>query len=295
MTLEQLRAFLKVAELLNMTRAAEALHLTQPAVSAAIAALEGRHGTRLFDRVGKRLELTEAGRMFLPEAQAVVARSDAAQRVLEELNGLMRGEVRMFASQTVANYWLPARLARFAAAHPQISLSLSVGNTAQAAAAVMAGDADLGFVEGAIDAPLLKARKVGGDQLGLYAAPGHALAGRRLKKADLAGADWVLREKGSGTRAHFMDALARYELTGEDLSVRLELPSNDAVLEAVQTGALVAVVSDLAALPRLKAGMICRLDCDLAPRSFRVVRHSERQLGRAAGAFLESLKETGAG
>lgn len=289
MTLEQLRAFLKVAELLNMTRAAEELHLTQPAVSAAIAALEGRHGTRLFDRVGKRLELTEAGRTFLPEAQAVVARSDAAQRVLEDLNELLRGEVRVFASQTVANYWLPSRLARFAAAHPQIELSLRVGNTSQAAAAVAAGEADLGFVEGEIDVAVLKARKVGGDRLGLYAAPDHVLAGRRLRKSEIAGADWVLREKGSGTRAHFVAALARYGFTVDDLKVRLELPSNDAVLEAVETSALLAVVSDLAARPRLEAGLVCRLDCDLPPRSFRLVRHGERQLGRAAAAFLASL------
>lgn len=291
MTLEQLRAFLKVAELLNMTRAAETLHLTQPAVSAAIASLEGRHGTRLFDRVGKRLELTEAGRIFLPEAHAVVARSEAAQRVLEELNELMRGEVRVFASQTVANYWLPSRLARFAAAYPQVELSLRVGNTAQAAAAVAAGEADLGFVEGEIDVAALKVRKVGGDQLGLYAAPDHALAGRRLRKTDIAGADWVLRETGSGTRAHFVAALARYGFTVDNLKVRLELPSNDAVLEAVETSALLGVVSDLAARPRLKAGLICRLDSDLPPRSFRLVRHGERQLGRASEAFVASLQD----
>ena len=291
MTLEQLRAFLKVAELLNMTRAAEALHLTQPAVSAAIASLEGRHGTHLFDRVGKRLELTEAGRIFLPEAHAVVARSEAAQRVLEELNELMRGEVRVFASQTVANYWLPSRLARFAAAYPQVALSLRVGNTAQAAAAVAAGEADLGFVEGEIDVAALKVRKVGGDRLGLYAAPDHALAGRRLRKTDIAGADWVLRETGSGTRAHFVAALARYGFTVDDLKVRLELPSNDAVLEAVETSALLGVVSDLAARPRLKAGLICRLDCDLPPRNFRLVRHGERQLGRASEAFVASLQD----
>ena len=107
MTFEQLHAFIIVAETLSMTRAAERLHLTQPAVSAAIAALEERQATRLFDRVGRHLELTAAGKVFLPEARAVIARLEEARRVFDDLAGLARGELRLAASQTVATYWLP--------------------------------------------------------------------------------------------------------------------------------------------------------------------------------------------
>jgi DNA-binding transcriptional LysR family regulator len=129
MTLEQLRIFVEVAQSLNMTRAAQALNLTQPSVSAAIAALEGRHGLRLFDRVGRSIELSEAGRAFLPEARGVLARAREAAQALDDLAGLRRGHLRIAASQTVATYWLPARMARFAQRHPGITLALTLGNT----------------------------------------------------------------------------------------------------------------------------------------------------------------------
>jgi DNA-binding transcriptional LysR family regulator len=148
MTLEQLRIFVAVAERLHVTRAAEALHLTQSAASAAIAALERRHGVTVFDRVGRRLALTEAGRALLPEARQLLQNAAHAESVLGELAGLKRGALTVAASQTVSGYWLPERLARFARLHPAVRLTMHAGNTAQMAQAVIDGAADLGFVEG---------------------------------------------------------------------------------------------------------------------------------------------------
>ena len=107
MTLDQLRIFVAVAEREHMTRAAEALNQTQSATSAAIAALEERHNLRLFDRIGRRIVLTDAGRDFLSEARAVLARAAIASQRLDDLAGVKRGKLRLAASQTVANYWLP--------------------------------------------------------------------------------------------------------------------------------------------------------------------------------------------
>lgn len=286
MTLEQLRIFIRVAECLSMTRAAGELHLSQPAVSAAVAALEGRYATRLFDRVGRRLELSAEGRLFLPEARAVLERAAQARLLLDDLAGLVRGSVRLVASQTVATYWLPARMARFAAAWPGLTLSLDVGNTAHAVEAMLEGTADLAFVEGETDRPELARTPVGGDRLGLYAAAGHPLAGRRLTPEDLRGAAWVLRESGSGTRAFFARALADYELELADLTIRLELPSNGAVLTALAGGELIAPVSDMAATACREAGRLVRLDCPLGARTFHRLVHRERHLSRACQAFL---------
>src|SRR5579875_794522 len=122
MTLEQLRIFVAVAEREHVTRAAEALHLTQSAVSAAIQALERRHDTRLFDRVGRNVVLTEAGRVFLAEARAVLARAEAAELALAELAGLKRGRLLVQASQTIAAYWLPQHLVRFRQSWPGVEL-----------------------------------------------------------------------------------------------------------------------------------------------------------------------------
>jgi DNA-binding transcriptional LysR family regulator len=146
MTLEQLRVFVAVAERQHVTRAAEALNLAQSAASAAVATLEARHGTKLFHRVGRGIELTEAGGLFLIEARAVLARAAAAELVLSDLGGLKRGTLAVHASQTIASYWLPRHLVAFRRAHPGIDIRLAIGNTAQVAAAVHQGAADIGFI-----------------------------------------------------------------------------------------------------------------------------------------------------
>lgn len=291
MTLEQLRIFVAVAEALNMTRAAEALNLTQPSVSAAIAALEGRHGLRLFDRIGRGLDLSEAGRAFLPEARTVLAQSRIAAQALDDLSALRRGTLRLVASQTVATYRLPVPMARFAAQWPGVTVTLGVGNSKEAAEAVVAGEADLGFVEGPLDHDLLRIAPIGGDRLGLYARPDHPLAqGARIGAAELVSLAWIMREPGSGTRAHLAEALAHDGVVAESLDVRLELPSNGAVLEALEVGGVVAAVSDLAAATRVVAGRIARLDWSSPPRGFSLLHHRERRLNQAASAFSAMLR-----
>ena len=149
MTLEQLRIFVAVAERQHITRAAESLNLTQSAVSSAVTTLEGRHGIALFDRVGRGIVLNQAGEAFLGEARAVLARVAAAEAALSDLSGLERGRLSIHASQTIASYWLPPRLAAFHSRYPGIVLDVAMGNTAQVARAVAEGAAELGLVEGA--------------------------------------------------------------------------------------------------------------------------------------------------
>ena len=289
MTLEQLRIFVAVAERLHMTRAAEALHLSQSAASSAIAALETTHGVKLFERVGRGLELSDAGREFLPEARAVLARAKAAAEALDDVAGLSRGSISLGASQTVSSYWLPPRMARFAERHPGVALAMIAGNTAQIVEAVADGRADLGFVEGDVSEPALRSEVVASDRIGLYVAPGHALAGREVGIEALRSAAWVLREPGSGTRSHFEHQMAARGAALEDLRVVLELPSNDAVLAAAMNAELVTAVSELAAEPLIATGRLKQLPFVLAARSFSLISHRERRRSRAAEAFVTEL------
>src|SRR3569623_1101677 len=158
MTREQLRIFVAVAEREHVTRAAAALNLTPSAVSAAVSGLEARHGVELFDRIGRGVVLNQAGRIFLEEARAVLARAEAAEAVLAEITGLERGLLSLYASQTISAYWLPARLAAFRRAHPGVEARLQVGNTAQAASALHEGLAEIAFVEGQVEDALLEPR-----------------------------------------------------------------------------------------------------------------------------------------
>jgi DNA-binding transcriptional LysR family regulator len=290
MTLDQLRVFVAVAERQHMTKAAEALNLTQSAASAAIAALEARHGTPLFHRVGRGIELTEAGRTFLEEAKAVLARAEAAELVLSELGGLKRGKLAVQASQTIASYWLPRHLVAFRRAFPQIDIRLGIGNTADVAVAVSEGAAELGFVEGAVEDPVLSSTTVARDQLVLVVGPEHAWAKiKRLDHRELTKTEWVMREVGSGTRSEFETALEGFGISRQRLTVALELPSNEAVRAAVEAGMGAAVISASVVAPSLESGLLHRVNLDLPQRTFHVLRHRQRYHSLAADALLKLI------
>lgn len=286
-TLEQLRVFVAVAERQHVTRAAEALNLAQSAATAAIAALEVRHGAKLFHRVGRGIELTEAGMLFLVEARAVLARAQAAELMLSELGGLKRGTLSVQASQTIASYWLPRHLVAFRRAYPGVGIRLAIGNTAQVAAAVHEGAAELGFVEGAINDPLLVMQQVARDQLVVVVGPEHPWSAvDRLDPARVVEAEWVLREPGSGTRSEFETALHRFGIPPGSLRVCLELPSNEAVRAAAEAGMGAAAISASVAAGSLEAGLLHQVQIVLPEREFHVVRHVERNHSKAAGALL---------
>ena len=292
MTLEQLRIFVAVAERLHMTRAAEALYLTQSAVSAAILTLENTHSTMLFHRVGRHIELTEAGKLFLDEARSVLARAAAAELALSELGGLKRGTLAVKASQTIASHWLPRHLVAFRRAYPEIEVHLVVGNTAETVKTVIAGAAELGFVEGRADEALLSCEEVGHDRLVLVVAPDHPWATRdRVEARDLTESGWVLREVGSGTRSVFESWLEQQGLSPQLLKVALQLPSNEAVREAVEAGAGATVTSELVAEAALRSGTLRRVAIDLPERPFFVLRHRERYRSKAADALLLLVRD----
>lgn len=290
MTLEQLRIFVAVAELEHVTKAAQRLNLTQSATSAAIAALEERYAIRLFDRIGRNIRLTDAGRQFLPEARAVLTRAGAAEAALSDFSGLRRGHINVAASQTAGNYWLPAPLFGFRKQFPGISVDLRIGNTEQVANWVETGQADLGVIEGEVDAPALLIQPLIEDELVLVVGPFHAYAGRReVKPQELRDVEWIVREKGSGTRAVLEAALADLGIALDDITIALELPSNEAVSTAVQAGAGATLISNLVASNALRAGSLVRLSLGLQKRRFFLLRHKERRVTPAEREFTAAL------
>lgn len=293
MTLDQLRMFLAVAERGHVTRAARALNLSQSAVSASIAALQTQHGVRLFDRVGRRIALTEAGRLFVEEARSVLSRAEAATLMLEDLAQETRGRLRIHASQTVASYWLPSKLVELQNTSPGIEIGLKIANTAQVAGAVMEGAADIGFVEGEIDEHELTRQIVARDQLVMVMAPDHPLAKRRnIKPSDYPELEWILREPGSGTRSEFVRHLedAGYGLS--QLEIAMELPSNEAVLAAIACGNKVSVLSRRAAEDALRSGRVTLIPVRGLERAFHVLTHPQRHQTRAMTAMLDLLDKT---
>jgi DNA-binding transcriptional LysR family regulator len=287
MTLDQLRIFVAVAERQHVTQAARALNLAQSAASHAIAALEARHDTRLFDRIGRRIELTEAGRVFLAEARTILAQVERAELALGEFGKLERGTLTVQASQTIAGYWLPRHLAAFHRAHPRIDIRLTIGNTAQVAAAVESGEAELGFVEGAVESAHFVSTVVARDQLILVVGPEHSWARRPvLKPSSLPESQWVLREPGSGTRSVFEQSLSGLGVDPRRLQVAMELPSNEAVRAAVEAGLGATAISASVAAPSIETGLLHHVPLRLPQREFHVLRHPQRYRSRIADALL---------
>src|SRR6266436_1607617 len=250
MTLEQLRIFIAVAEKQHVTRAASELNLTQSATSATIAA-----------------------------------------QVLDDLAGLKRGSLSLAASQTVANYWLPPRVDAFRKAYPAIDLRVSIANTEQVAQAVNRGTADLGFVEGDVHDPSLAIRRMEGDSLAVVVGTSHPWTGKmRITPKLLTETCWILREPGSGTRSMFEAALKKFDVKLSDLDIRLELPSNEAVRVAVESGDCATAISDLVVVQSLTAGTLHRVKIDLPKRSFFALRHKERYASQAERALFASFR-----
>ncbi len=294
MTLDQLRIFVEVAERGHVTRAAEALRMSQSAASVAIAALEDLYQVPLFNRVGRGIQLTEAGRIFLREARAVLDRAATARAVLQDLAGSPAGPIALAASQTIATYWLPRRLAAFHATNPRVRLDVVIRNTHEVEAAVAAGEVSIGLVEGPTKHPALIRTPLGHDQMVLVvAADQRARPARRSGKVDIARLRWVIREPGSGTRQGFEDLLAREGLSLDDLNVFLVLPGNEAVREAVEAGAGATIISRHVVASAIAAGKLAEIPIDLPQREYALVRHRDHHVTVAQQALIAQLIREG--
>jgi DNA-binding transcriptional LysR family regulator len=292
MTLEQLRIFVAVAERGHMTRAAETIGMTQSAVSAAIRAIESHYGTKLFDRIGRGIELTDVGRRFLPEARAVLDCAATARSTLEDLSTTTGGALSIAASQTISSYWLPRRLTAFHAAYPDVRLNVSVGNTRQVENAVAEGAADLGLVEGRTHHPALSRQRVDQDRLVLVVSSAHPLHPSRASgDLDILVLSWVIREEGSGTRDVLEDLARREGAALERLRISLVLPSNEAVREAVEAGAGATIISEHVVARDIAAGALTPIPIDLPRREFALVRHRGRYETTAQRALVSMLGE----
>ena len=290
MTLDQLRIFIAVAERGHVTRAAEVLGISQSAASAAIATLESRYRTKLFDRVGRGIELTEIGRQFLREARAVLDRAAMARSVLEDLAGLATGTVAVAASQTIATYWLPRRLSAFHTANPAVRLSVVIRNTREVESAVVEGEVNIGLVEGPTQHPGLTRQPLDQDQLVLVVASDQPpMPVNAMGRLDLRAITWVIREAGSGTRRVLEDLAFREGLSLDDLNIFLELPSNEAVREAIEAGAGATIISRHVVASAIAAGTLTAIPIELPPREYALLRHRDRHATLAQQALVAHL------
>ncbi|MHA3081193.1 LysR family transcriptional regulator GigC [Acinetobacter sp. ANC 5502] len=290
MTLRQLAVFVAVAQEGTVTKASDAVKLTQSAASMALADLEDGLGAPLFDRLGKRLQLNDLGRFLLPQALEILGRCEAFEQVAKgELQSI---DLRLGATLTISDYLMPDLMAGFLQLQPQAHLQLQVGNTRQMIEAVNQFQLDLALIEGSCHIPQLQSIHWRDDELAVCCAPSHPLAqlNRPLTPQDFADVEWILREEGSGTREVFDTAILNHL---EDANIRLTLGHNEAILKIISGGLGISCISKLALLPMLNSGQLVILDTPFweLKRPLYMLVHRQKYQGPGLKAFMRFCEE----
>ena len=291
-TLRQLEIFAAIARHGSVSAAAAEVALTQSAASTALGELERQTGRRLFDRLGKSLHLNELGRSLLPKAVELLDRAAEIDDLL--LGHEAIGSLKVGATLTIGNYLATLIVAEFLQRYPQARLRLEVRNTATLLDALAAHEVDLGLIEGDCRHPELQVEPWIDDELAVFCAPGHPLAGRKASLARLLEEPWILRETGSGTRETF-DHAFRHHLS--QLTVRLELEHTEAIKRAVESGLGLGCISRLALREAFRRGSLVEVatpGLDLR-RTFNFVWHRDKFHGAGLAAFLALCREFSAG
>jgi DNA-binding transcriptional LysR family regulator len=289
-TLRQLQVFLSVARHDSVSRAAKELGLSQSAVSESLAELEHQFSIRLFERIGKRLQLSDIGRALRPSAEALYAQASELEARL--LGQTSVGTLRIGATLSIGDYLIPPLMARFMTEQVGARVTLHVANTAEIARKVLNFELDVGIVEGELLEPELEVTRWRPDQLVVFCAPDHAFAKKRaLADKDLVAARWIVREPGSGTRQAFERAMQGIL---PDLDIALELQHTEAIMSAVKAGLGVGCISRIALQEALEHGSLvaCHVPRRNFSRHFFFVLHKQKYRSAGVQAWLTLCRDS---
>ena len=287
-TLRQLQVFEKVANHLNYSRAAEELYLSQPAVSMQIKQLEGHIGLPLFEQMGKKIFLTEAGRELFHYARSIAQQLSEMEAVFDEMKGLGQGKLTLSVVNT-ANYFTPQLLAKFCQRHPNINVILQVANRDAVLKQLADNSTDLAIMGQPPDGLDISAESFLENPLVVIAPPGHPLAKfKRVKFARLAEETFLSREQGSGTRSAMERVFEQHKIQPH---ISMEMETNEAIKQAVQAGMGLGILSLHSIDLELETGRLAMLNVEHFPllRHWFVAHRSNKRLSSAALAFKDFL------
>jgi DNA-binding transcriptional LysR family regulator len=293
-TLRQLEVFLEAARQQNITRAAEALAMSQSAASSALKELEQQFDTQLFDRVGKRLQLNDLGHQIRPQTEALLEKAQQLEQSLSHQT--LVGQLKVGATLSIGNYLAVNIVARLMRDEPETRISLEVANTATIAGKVLNYDLDIGLVEGELQHHDLNVLPWCDDELVVFCAPGHSLEHKtqehktQLTDSDLLEADWILRESGSGTRQAFDRAM--HGLL-PNLNVVMELQHTEAIKRAVEAGLGIGCLSGITLQEAFKRGSLVPLAVPgrNLSRQFYFILHRQKYISQSIEQLIKHCQE----
>jgi DNA-binding transcriptional LysR family regulator len=287
MNLHQLHVFYEVASARSFTAAATKLHLTQPAATWQVKRLEEAYGVRLLDRAGKRVSLTEEGKVLFDFAGRILRLSRETDEALSDLRGLPMGTLRIDATYIVGDYYLPGLLEALHRQHPDLAYQIGIGNSSQVIENTLAQRNDIGICAHDPIHPKLEARRILTDVLVAVVGPTHPFARRRtIALQELAGQPLILREQGSSPRRTIDEILKRH---GIDPRVVMESASTPIIKRFAANGVGVAILSQQVVAKELQEGLLRLVpfrDAEVAYH-FYLIRHRDRWASRSVKAFIE--------
>ncbi len=289
----RLQVFHSVARLLSFTKAAEVLHMTQPAVTFQVRQLEEYFNTRLFDRTHNRISLTEAGQRVFEYADKIFIIYSEMENAVSELTGEVSGVLMIGASTTIAEYMLPALLGDFKAKYPDVNIRLRVANTDGIVSMIENNVIDLGVVEAPVTNKNLVVEKCRNDHMVLAVPPNHPLAKKKsIPISRLTEFPYICREEGSGTREVMLEALAKEGVDACNMNMVMELGSPEAVKGAIEADMGISILSRATINKELLLGTLVAVDLDHSvDRPFSFVHQKQKFRLRAMETLLEFARD----
>ncbi|MEM7195759.1 MAG: LysR family transcriptional regulator [Pseudomonadota bacterium] len=285
----RLQVFATVARLLSFTKAAESLHMTQPAVTFQIRQLEEYFNTRLFDRTHNKINLTEAGELVKRYADQIIALNNEMDNEVRTLTGDVQGPLVVGASTTIGEYFIPSILGAYQAEFPHVKLRLHVANTNGIIHMVESNEIDIGIVEGPVNNKNLITEVVWDDELVVICPPGHSLANQpAVRASELTDFAFISREEGSGTREVVINHLTDQGIDQDQLNIIMEFGSPESVKSAVVAGLGISVQSIATLEKELALGSLHAVPLEPSiRRPFSIVYQRQKFRLRAMEEFLE--------
>lgn len=288
MILRHLKIFVAVCETGSVTSAGERLYIAQPSVSLAISELEEYYGIKLFDRIAKRLHITETGKQFLQYATHIVALFDELEHRVKNFDAI--GILRVGSSITIGNYLLPNYVKAFEAAHTQMKIHVTIDNSQSIEEKILNNQIDIALIEGFTHSPYIKTIKLLDDELVFICSIEHTLRSTNdLEIMELKNENFVLREKGSAVR-EIIDGI--FALHGIDIMPTWESVSTQAIIRAVSAGLGISVLPYLLvkdSLERKEINTFSIKDVSLK-RQFFIIYHKNKYLTQSAKDFINLCK-----
>ncbi|WP_166238139.1 selenium metabolism-associated LysR family transcriptional regulator [Paenibacillus turpanensis] len=294
LTFHQLHIFYTVASKGSFSAAAQALHMTQPAVTMQVQSLEEYFGTKLFHRSTKKIEMSDAGRTLLPYAEQSIQLMKKTDVAMSKFTHMLQGRLVLGASLTIGEYILPRLLGPFSQEYPHISVSMKVMNSTQLIEDIRSHQLNFALIEAPIQQPDLHSEAVLSDELKLIVPAGHELYEREsVTMEEMLAYPFVLREKGSGTRQVMEQEMSAKGIEPERMKIVMELGSTGAVKSAVEAGLGLSILSSSSVKHEVTLGLFKVMEVSDVRfvRSFYATYLNTTLLPISAVTFLTFLRE----